>query len=221
MKLLMSFVLTVFVSVSLLAQITEGDQSMSEGLQNALSIEFPDVDDKLVKKTWKTFLKQYDTKVKKVKGSDNGICDDVMLYDINGSNTVDLYSMIDGKKGNTSFSIWIDLGGAYLNSEDHSKQYTSAEKFLMKFALSVTREQIKLEIEDEEKKLKKLNSGLAKLKKNNEKYHKEIKKAEETIKKMEGNIEQNVKDQEKSTTDITAQQEILKAVQAKLEAIKE
>ena len=199
------------------AQISEGDRSMVNGIQNALSIDLPDADDKMVKKVWKIFLKQYDTKPKKVKDGDELICDDVIMYDIGGSNSIDLYSRIDEGKNHTTFITWFDLGGAYLNSSDHRDAYKEAEKILLRFALDVMKTVINEELEDEEDNLKKVETKLSKLKKDNKKYHNEIEKAKEKIARMEKNIIKNEADQEKTVAEIKKQQEIVNKVKKKLD----
>ena len=86
----------------------------------------------------------------------------------------------------------------------------------MRFALEVTREKIKIEIKEEEGRLKKLSKKLKKLERANSNYHRDIKVAKEKIRKAEGNIEQNEIDQDDTRTAIEAQMELLEAVKKRL-----
>ncbi|MCB0679735.1 MAG: hypothetical protein KDC32_02055, partial [Saprospiraceae bacterium] len=62
-------VLLLTGAVRLQGQITESTRSMNMGSQNALILEIPNADDKLVEKWWKQYMKDYDAKTKRVKGS--------------------------------------------------------------------------------------------------------------------------------------------------------
>lgn len=208
-------------SISGIAQVDESDKTMSLGIYNALSIELEDAKEKMVKKMWKEYMKDYGDKTKKVKKEDELLTAESTIYDIAGSDKMNVYARTNDMDNSTLLSVWFDLGDDFLNSSNHKKQYKEAEKFLMKFALNVKIALVEMELEDEEDLLKDKNKDLEKLEKNYGKYVKEIEKCEETIKKMESNKEQNQIDQEKTKEAITAQQDNVQKVKDKLKALRE
>lgn len=216
-KQLFTLNLLFFAACSFLhAQITETDRSMSQGINTAFMLEIPNADEKVVEKTWKKYAKDFKGKAKKDKKSDEWFHDDAEIAGIGGSNTLDIYTKINQSGENVTFISWFDLGGAYLNSTDHPDKVPSAEKILMAFGLEVAKEMTILELEEEEKKLKGLNSSLKKLEKDKENYEKEIEQAKERIAKAEANIEQNAKDQDDAKIMIENQQKAIEKVKKKL-----
>ena len=213
--------LTLFLflatALSLQAQISEESKSMSDGIQNALVLELPNTSKKFVGKLWKKYLKDFKGgKSKKNKKQNEIFTENIKITEISDK-PIDLYSRITQIGDDVELSIWINLGGAYLSSTAHPKEYLEAEKFLMRFALDVTKEKIKIEIEEEENKLKKLEKTLKKLKRANDNYHREIEQAKEKIKKAEKNIEDNEADQENTQELIEEQKQAVLRVKKKLE----
>lgn len=220
-KLLLSLLFFgLFFCFSAQAQISEQSRSMSAGSQNAMVITLPGTTDKFVEKQWKDFMKKYDGKVKSGDGKNMTFTDDTKIPDVGGANTVDVYAQINEKGDDVEFVMWVDLGGAYLSSQQHQDRYTGAEKFLMRFALEVATEQTKEEMEGEEKKLNDLEKDLERLERDNERYHKEIKDAEERIEKAKADIEQNLRDQEETQRLIKEQEKLVEMVQKKLKDLK-
>jgi len=199
------------------AQISEESKSMNLGVKNALVLELPGTKEKFVEKLWKKYIKDYKSKAKKVKKADELLADDCEIPSIGGANTVDVYTRASANGDNVYLTMWVDLGGAFLSSAEHPDRYTEAEKFLMRFALEVTKEKIKIEIEDEEDKLKDFEKNMKKLVRANDGYHRDIEQAKEKIKKATANIEQNEIDQEKSQKQIDSQKEAVKKVKKRLE----
>jgi hypothetical protein len=220
-KLLLSlFFFGVFFGITAQAQISEGSRSMSAGSQNAMVITLPGTTDKFVDKQWKDFMKKYDGKVKNGEGKNMTFTDDAKIADIGGANTVDVYAQALEKGEDVEFVMWVDLGGAYLSSQQHKERYTGAEKFLMRFALQVATEQTKEELKEEEKKMKNLENDMKRLERDNERYHKEIQDAEQRIQKAKSDIEQNLRDQEEMQRMIKEQEKMLDLVKKKLKDLK-
>lgn len=220
MKLVKLFFITILIFASNFsnAQISESERSMVMGVKNAIILDIPDTDDKLVEKLWKSYMKDAGGKVKKVKKADETMAEGVKLVDIGGSDPVNVYSRTDNAGNDAEHIVWFDLGNSFLTSGDGGK-YQEAEKFMMGFGLYVTKAKIQMELDAEEKKMKGLQGDMKKLKKDNDNYHKQIEKAKELIAKMEANIEQNVKDQESKTKEITVQDGVIEAVKKRLKDI--
>ncbi len=214
------YIMPVFLVLAMVfpsqAQISEDDRSMSIGINNALILDLPDTDDKFADKLWKKFIKPYGGKVKKVKKSDEWLSDNAEIVGIGGANTIDIYAEAKEAGNDTELIMWIDLGGAFLSSDDHPDAYVEGEKLLMRYALFVAKEKTKMELEDEEKKLKKLESSLKKLRRDNERYHRDIENAKEKIKKAEANIVDNEVKQEETGQLIDMQKEAVQLVKQKL-----
>lgn len=198
------------------SQISEDQKSMSLGVNNALVLELPDTKEKFVEKQWKKYIKQFDGKTKRNKKADEYYTENAEMVDIGGANPVDVYCRMAESGSDVDVILWIEKEGEFLSSSEHPEEYTEAEKLLMRFALTVTREKIKIEIKEEEDRLKKLNKKLKKLERANSNYHRDIKVAKEKIKKAEANIDQNEIDQDDTRTAIEAQMELLEAVKKRL-----
>ncbi len=198
------------------AQITEESKSMSLGVRNAFVLEIPDTKASFVDKLWKKYIKTYGGKTKKTRGSNEVFTDDAEVVAMGGANTIDIYASSDDRGEGSNLTMWVDLGGAFLASETHPDRYMEGEKFLMRFALFVAKENTVIELEEEEKQFKRLQANLKRLERDNERYHREIEQAKETIRKAEAGIETNLLDQEETNQQIEIQQGVLDAVKKRL-----
>ncbi len=209
--------LLFLISFSFLsAQISEQEKSMSVGVYNSLTLELPDTEKKFAENIWKKYTKQFKGKTRKNKKAKEYFTENGSMA---GIGNVNMYSHLSGSKTDTKLTIWIDLGDEYLNSYTHADQYMEAEKMLMRYALEVTREKIRIELEDEEKQLSKLNKKLKKLERSNDNYHRDIRVAEEKIKKAEQSIIENEVSQEETRSSIEQQKAAVEAVKKRLSDI--
>lgn len=199
------------------SQISERNAKMSQGVQNALVLDIPDTDAKLVGRLWQNYMKDfYSNKPKYDRKASEWFSDDAKIVAIGQGNSVDVHANAAKAGNGTALTMWINLGGAYLSSANHPERYAEAEKMLMRFALEVARETTKMEMDGEEKELKKLESELRKLKVANDRYHKEIARAEEAIQKAKENIAQNEIDQENMALKIENQGKVIESVRVRL-----
>lgn len=177
-------------------EVREVTEKMSQGKQPALSINIPGADDKDVEKEWKKLVKDMGNKT---SGSKKEMFTDNLLISSISTNTIDVYAAVDKSKSGTTFMVFFDLGGAFLNSKDHPEQYAAAAQFLRNFALGLARSAAEGELKDVENDLSKLEKEQRDLQKDQWKLEDTIKKAEETIAKARKDLEENKKDQEKNT----------------------
>ena len=196
------------------AQIKEEKKSMSQGTQNALLLNLPNTNEKLAEKVWKTYSEQFGGVTKKVR--DEWFTDNAVLPAIGGDNTVDLYARFSGSSADATISLWIDLGGAYVSSEEFSAKFQEAEKLMLNYSLEVARQVIQMELAEEDKELKRLETLQKKLERDNEQYHQDIENAKQKIARAESNIEGNLKEQEGTRQKIESQRKIIQTVQKKL-----
>ena len=210
--------LFVALATTLLAQasIIEEEKNMNLGIKNALVLELPNTDNKLVEKLWKKYVKQFGGKTRKVRRTDEWMTDNANIGSVS-MDDIDLYASFEGNGTDAAVNLWVNLGeDDFINSYSHSTQVAEIENILLHFAQEVEREKIKIELAEEEKKLKKLDSDLKRLVKSNEGYHKDIENAKERIKKAEQNIINNEKEQEVTKDLISKQGEVVEAVRQKL-----
>lgn len=200
------------------SQITEEKRNMINGMQNALVLELPDTDAKMAKKWWIAFMKDYDARTKKVKGGDELLSSNAELIALGGSAGVNVYARIDGVGSAVSHTVWFDLGEdkGYLESSLDEDKYIEGEKFLMRFALYVTKEKILIELDEEEKELKSLQNETDKLVREKENFLRDIEQAKERIAKAEAGIEDNLKNQELNKATIENQKEVIEEVKKRL-----
>jgi len=127
-----------------------------------------------------------------------------------------MYMQAESSGPDANLAVWFDLGGVYLNSDDHPNRFLEAEKFIMRFAIFVAKEKTKVELANQEKEMKRLESLLKRLEQNNERYHRDIEVAKEKIRTSESNIETNLVEQSEAKKLIELQLETLRQVREKL-----
>lgn len=218
MKNLIFLFLLFLLPNAMQAQITEEMRSMVKGMNNALVLELPETESRAVKKWWNSYMKDYGARTKKVKGGNEYLSAAAEISSISSSSDINVYSLLSEIGDMTTNTVWFELGDekGFVSSDLDNSQYIEAEKFLMRFALYVTKEKIKIELNEEEKEMKQLTNELGKLERDNQNYHREIEQAKERIKRAEANIVTNLENQEKAKADIENQQEVLEEVKKRL-----
>ncbi len=205
-------VLLVFAgNEAITAQVTSQRMAMSRGNNDAIILELPTADEKLVSNLWSDWLKDnYEVKTKRVKKTKNEM--QSLNFSIPGVSTggkVDLYSSVRTSGGGSELMIWIATTDGYMSPELGSSRYIEAEKMLMRFALAVSRDQIEMEITDQEKELRNLEKELDKLRKEKENFEKDIADAKRAIQEAKGNSEKNLDDQENKGSEREAKLSLL------------
>lgn len=196
-------------------QLEESSKSMSTGVNNAIILDIPNSEAKIVEKVWKNYSKNFNTKTKKDKKSDEWSSISPLLSGFNDQ-VDNLIVRIEESGENTKLISWFEVEGDYLNSSSNPEDFDAAQVMLMGFALEVAKEYTMMEMEEEEKVLKKMESNLKKLKREKENYEKNIVDYEKKILETEKKIEDNIFEQEKSKLDIETQLEVIEMVRQKL-----
>jgi predicted nucleic acid-binding Zn-ribbon protein len=127
-----------------------------------------------------------------------------------------MYSDIKGAGTGSELVIWIATPDGYISPNMDVSRYVEAEKMLMRFALEVGREQLRLEVEEEEKALKELERELDRLKKEKDKFEKIIRDAEKAIEEARADIERNLDAQANKENEIGRQIEAVETIKRKL-----
>ncbi len=202
------------------SKVYESEENMVMGSHNALILVTEVTSEKLVERTWKDFMKDYDGKTKGSKGGKENITTEASIVGIGGVAALNIYSRTTlNEDGYVELLTWFDFGDEYLDSSRKS-QYQEAEEMLMKFAHKVKLEGTKIELESAEKKLKSFESEMDKLKRQNGNYHKDIAEAEKRIETAKENIVKNEEQQADATQKIDLQKQLLEEIKRRLDEIK-
>ncbi len=199
----------LIISKSMSVRVQEEEMAMNQGVNNGIALTLSNASAKKAAAVWKSYAKSFKTKTKRVKGSDELLSDDARLLDVS-DNSVDVYATFDDSGEGSVATIWFDLGGTYLNSQDHRQGFGSAVKMLEEYAAEVGKSVAEDQLKADEKTLKSLEKELSKLESNKSSYEKKIEDAKKMIAEMESNIKQNDVDQAKKNEEIEKQEEIVK-----------
>jgi len=184
-----------------LAQVSEEEKAMSQGVNNAIVVNIPNTTTKIAEKVWKNFAKQFKGKTKRNRKAEEWKTSGGKVSGI-GEDGLTVYAQIQSESDDVELSMWIPMSDGYLSSTDYKDEFEEAEKLLNDYALEVKIETVKQELNGEEKNLSKLEKDLKKLKKDNEGYHKDIKNAEKAIDDSEKALITNEEDQKEAVKNV-------------------
>jgi hypothetical protein len=190
---------------------------------NTVALTLRNADEKLVKKVWADYAKKnlrskvmYDRKTKQ------NIAENAQMKH---SDPVNLVYDVRPVGNDMSFSITFP-GASSANlpngmtaksaGTDNYQRNRAAREMLEDFAREVEREKIRIDLEAQEKQLKRYESDFEGLKKDNARYRKDIEEAEEKIRKSKESIIQNEKDQEAAQKLIQDQRRVVEEVRKKM-----
>ena len=206
----------LLIAIGLFGQVSEESSSMSQGIENAVVLELPEAEDRLVEKLWKSYIRQFKGRTRKIKRSPVWWTEAANLASVSAEN-LDFYSKVVQRGSTVLLYWWIELDEEnYLSSGAQPEQYEEVENILLHFSQQVKREYIRLELLDEEKKLKRLQVALRKLERARETYLREIEQAKAKILKAEENILLNDDEQKKAQEMILQQREVIAEVRERL-----
>lgn len=215
----MKSILTITFSLVCLVvfgqDVNEKKISMSLGPQNAFYVEIPGADKKMAEKTFYEFVKDYGKMKENGKAREHFMMA-TKIPVINGTSPIDLYSKFEEGKNMATTYVWVDLGGSFVNSSDHTSQTAALRQFMYDYFIAVRKKVVTEELKAEEKNLSNLEKDLSKLKDKNQDYNNDIEKAKQKIAEAEKNIEKNIVDQENKTKEIDTQKNVVEKVVEKL-----
>jgi hypothetical protein len=213
------FLLPVFFTGSLFGQtlrVNEGSQSTLKGNQSALIIEIPFVSEEFVADDLKSYLKDWG-KCKEIKGEYVVSLGEWKDY---GSKLFDVYAHVEKQKnGGATIFFSIDLGGAFLNSNDHSDKYTLFKKSIEAFGRNTASKWINDELDKEAKILKSLEKEQADLEEDKSDFEKEIEDYKKRIEENQKKIQENISNQEKQKNTIKTQASKIEEIEKKKKEI--
>jgi len=196
-------------------EAVETVKGMSQGMKNALRIELPTDDHKLIGKMWEKTLKDFKGKTKYNRKTKEWFTDDVHIGALS-ANTVDVYARADQRE----LLVWFDLGGAYLSADTHPDEFAHAQRLLQDFHHRLEVALAEDALERQEKQFKNLQSELKKLEKQNKELHQTIEKAKKAIAEAEKGIEENLKAQEAKKAELDKQAQSVDTAKKQLTTLK-
>ena len=209
--------LLLLAAAGLMGQVTNQRQNMSQGNNDALILELPSADDKLVVGLWEDYLKDnYDVKTKRDRKSKEYRSLNFSMPGVSTGSKVDLYAVVDDGGNGSTLTVWIATPDGYVSPRLGNSRYLEAEKMLMRFALTVSRAQIEQEVEDEEDNLKDLEKDLDKLKKEQAGLEKDIIDYEKKIEEARADIQKSIAEQESKQQEIETQIQVVEDVKRRL-----
>ena len=161
-------------------------------------------------------MKDWDGKMSEKKDEIFG--DNCLVKDL-GSNYFDAYSIVAQEGKSVRVTLWINLGGAFMNSKDHPVQYNYFSSALRNFAVAAAKNFVQEQIDDANKVLGDYQQHQNDLIKKNEDLHKQISDCEASIKQANDDLAENGKDQASAKEQIANQQKVVDALQAKMNGI--
>jgi len=186
------------------------------GIQTSLNISLPDVRKSVVDRVWKNYTRsQLGSTAKYNRKTREFVASQAKAPAIS-SGPVNLMSRTSQMGADVYFTLVVDAPSSFLSAGLTPRRASNAHSLLEDFALEVRREKIRMQIEEEEKNLKQLETSLSQLKSANLRYHREIEMAQQRIARANENIQQNEKDQVTAADQIKAQAKLLEAVKKQL-----
>jgi len=193
-KFQLVLILLISIITITIAQVSEEEKAMSQGINNALVVTIPSTASKTAERVWKNYAKQFKGKTKRNRKAEEWKTTGGKISGID-NDKLTIYAKMEDTSEGVELSMWIPMSEGYLSSTDYEEEYEAASKMLDDYALEVRIETVKGELEREEKALAKSEKDLEKLKKDNEGYHKDIENAESRIDDSEEGLITNKEDQ--------------------------
>ena len=206
------------ISFNLYAQIgkiEEINATMSQGTNRGLKVLIPETSQKETIKTWSKLMKDYESKNEKIRKETDYLSPDAQIPSL-GEQPINVYSQFQETPEGVYMNVFFDMGSYYINSDMHPKQIDAAKKLITSFATRVAKASIQTVLNEETKKLEKLEKELKVLKRDKEKFENEIKNANETIVQREKDIKENTKNQAEKQDTITKQKSEVDKINTKL-----
>lgn len=210
--------LTISYFTSGQVTISEKNTTFNNGSKNSILLTIPHVTSDFVEKEIKDEMKDWGGKYNSSKGE--FISTQSNIKEI-GEKLFDGYAkIVDSKEGSVTVAFAFDLGGAHMNSSEHSSQYKMMVGRLKDLGLKISKDAVSEELKDEEKQLKNLRKDQENLEKSKVDLEKDIEDYKKRIEEALLKIEKNKTDQSTKTEEIKSQENKCLEVTTKLNGIK-
>ncbi|PKP02613.1 MAG: hypothetical protein CVU11_11245 [Bacteroidetes bacterium HGW-Bacteroidetes-6] len=196
-------------------KVTESTEKIGNGKNNCLVVNIAEANADDIIKEWKDKMKGFGAKV---SGKSEMMADDATILAIS-SNTIDVYSVTEQKDGYVKFMVAFDLGGAYLNSKEHTSGYKAAEKMIYDFAIAMAKDAVNKQLNAQKEMVSKTEKNIKDLEKENEKLAKDIEDYKKRIEDAEKKTEENKSSIETENKNLEEQNSALKDLEKKFNAV--
>ncbi|MEA1873345.1 MAG: hypothetical protein U9N51_02810 [Bacteroidota bacterium] len=217
-NLLLSMIIIVF-TIPTMAQkfkVTETNSKFDKTSRPALMVEIPYADEKMVEKSWKKLVKNYNPE--KIKRHKEIFADNATINRLS-ENTIDIYAKTDEKKNIVTLFVAVDLGGTFLSSSDGDK-IQIMKGIVRDFAINLVKEIYDEKIKEQEKNVKNVEKEVKSAKDNKAHLEKEIKSYQEKIENNELEIKNLSKTIEDQGEKLKAEQKVLDEIKKEARKIK-
>ncbi len=136
--------------------INEVLEYMSQGEKTGIEIAIVDALPDDVESSFVKFMKKYKGKAVTSKKSVEIFIDNALIPQMS-ANTVDVYAIARKADYGTKLSVFVDLGGAFVSSQEHEIAFGSLEALGREFALSEAVRIVEAELKEKEKVMKDLS----------------------------------------------------------------
>jgi len=221
MKKIITLAFVLSIGLTTYAQkikVKESSENIAGGSHNALSVTLYEINPSEAEDAFRSFMKKYDGKR---SSKDGAIFVDHATIKEMGNNTIDIYGKALGKKGDPeiTFVVAFDLGGAYLNSNEHKEQFKVATDMVKEFAVKATKESIEEKLKAATKIQSNFEDEQKSLEKDNKNLNGDIEDYKSKIKKAEDDIVKNKSDQDKKKAEIETQKKVVAEIDKKLKSV--
>ncbi|GEM_PF-5687376 len=195
--------------------VSQSQMAMSEGINNAFTITIEEPY-KYVRDVWSKYMEKFG-RVKKNKQKEYvSLGASVPTL---ASRPVDIFAKFEKMDKHTTLAhFWIRTDEGFFTPEQEDAAQRATD-FVSEFKKEIARERIREELKKAEKELKKTESHLNRLIKDNERLHTSIKNYEKKIQRAKENIEKNEKDQTRTKEKLEKQKADLDEIKKRLEDI--
>ena len=105
--------LFILINISLLAQVTEEETSMSEGVHNAFIIDLDDANTKLAESVWKSYVGKMG-KTKRDRKSKEWRSESIVIPAVDNGYATSLTGKFEDLRGNSRVYVWLRMDGNYI-----------------------------------------------------------------------------------------------------------
>lgn len=197
--------------------VVEQMQTFSIGSKNALVVTIPHANRKIVDSELKSLMKDWGGKYSASKKEGKNIQATPKFLD---KKAIDVYTITsDGSDGAIKIAFGIDLGGAFLTSNEHNAQFTMAYRELQQFATETALKCVNADVKAESKVLSGLEKEQKKLEKEKSSLEKDINNYKKKIEDAEKKIKENESNQSKKKSEIDKQKELINQEEKKAKKI--
>ena len=137
-----------------------------------------------------------------------------------GDNVFDTYAFCNEKSNYIEFITAVDLGGAFLNANDHREITSIYKEQLLSFAKQTTLSAMQEKVKIEENNAHRLEKEMNQLVKDENKLENDIESWKKSIIQAEKEVESKQNDQELKKVEIQQQEKTVNALKDKMKSIK-